>query len=99
MGGTAARRGWTAIRGGGARWLVTLGLVALATGALLGGRMAGGPSAAGAGTVDAASESGALFVPIAPVRVLDTREGLGSRRAPMRGGETIELQVTAALRA
>jgi hypothetical protein len=40
--------------------------------------------------------TGARFVPLAPVRVLDTRVGTGGRKAPVAGGETHDLVLAGA---
>ncbi|WP_159042294.1 peptidoglycan recognition protein [Streptomyces sp. H021] len=43
-----------------------------------------------------AEVKGAKFVPLAPKRLMDTREGLGVRKGPVGSGEVVTLPVTAA---
>ncbi|MEU4354569.1 peptidoglycan recognition protein family protein [Streptomyces virginiae] len=43
-----------------------------------------------------AEVKGARFVPLAPKRLMDTREGLGVRRGPVGSGEVVTLPVAAA---
>ncbi len=64
---------------------LTVGLVAGATGL---------PAAPAA--VQAASDTGAVYVPVGPVRLLDTRNGTGGYTAPVGPGGTISLQITGA---
>jgi hypothetical protein len=42
----------------------------------------------------AASDVGAVYVPVGPVRVLDTRDGTGAPQAPVGPGGVVSLQVT-----
>jgi hypothetical protein len=42
------------------------------------------------------SSAGAVYVPLSPVRVLDTRDGTGAPQAPVGPGGTISLQVAGA---
>ena len=41
-----------------------------------------------------ANPVGSRFAPLAPVRLLDTRFGVGVRQGPLHGGETVDLPVT-----
>jgi hypothetical protein len=70
--------------------------VAVAAGAccLAGGVLAGAPGLpAVPAAAQAGSDMGQVYVPLSPVRVLDTRYGTGAPQAPVGPGGTISLQV------
>jgi hypothetical protein len=53
----------------------------------------GPPQVVGPVPPAAAAPRGARFVPLAPVRVVDTRTGTGGRRSPLRPGEAHDLRL------
>jgi hypothetical protein len=66
----------------------------VAAGCLAGGLVAGAPVLPAApAAAQAAADVGAVYVPVGPVRVLDTRNGTGAPQAPVGPGGTISLQV------
>jgi hypothetical protein len=58
------------------------------------GSMVAGAPGLPAARAAAASAAGAVYVPLGPVRVMDTRYGIGVAKAPVGPGKTISLQVT-----
>jgi hypothetical protein len=53
-------------------------------------------SASPAGTLAASAAQGGEFVPLAPVRVLDTRGGVGAAKAPLGAGAHLDFQAAGA---
>jgi hypothetical protein len=63
----------------------------VAAGCCVAGLMAGGAFAAVPAA--AASAAGATFVPLGPVRVMDSRYGIGVPKAPVGAGQTVSLKL------
>jgi hypothetical protein len=70
-------------------WLRTRVAAVAAAGCCVAGMMVAGLAPAAA-----ASAGGSVFVPLGPVRVMDTRNGTGVAKAPVGPGKSVSLKVT-----